>query len=100
MKKFLEAYEEEEAKQQEQKKLHIKHDIKDESIVIVEKSNLFQFSVRSIGNIIRMGTTVLLLCLAAIGLLCIIYPETRHPLEDVAAQIFNQLTQFFKGERL
>lgn len=95
MKKFLEAYEEEAAKQQEQKRLHTKHDIKDENVIVVEKSNMIKFSIRSIGVVIRAGATMVLLCLAAIGLLCLIYPETRLPLQDVIVQIFNQLTQSF-----
>lgn len=95
MKKFLEAYEEEAAKQQEQKRLHTKHDIKDENVIVVEKSNMIKFSIRSIGVVIRAGATMALLCLAAIGLLCLIYPETRQPLQDVIVQIFNQLTQSY-----
>lgn len=95
MKKFMEAYEEETAKQQEQKRLHTKHDIEDENVIVVEKSNMVKFSIKSLGVIIRSGATIILLCLAAIGLLCIIYPETRQPLQDVVVQIFSQLTQYF-----
>lgn len=91
----MEAYEEETAKQQEQKRLHTKHDIEDENVIVVEKSNMVKFSIKSLGVIIRSGATIILLCLAAIGLLCIIYPETRQPLQDVVVQIFSQLTQYF-----
>lgn len=95
MKKFIEAYEEEEAKKQEQKRLHTKHDIEDENVIIVEKSNMVKFSVKSLGVVLRSSATIILLCLAAIGLLCIVYPETRRPFQEVVAQIFNQLTQYF-----
>ncbi len=95
MKRFIEAYEEEEAKKQEQKRLHTKHDIEDEDVIIVEKSNMVKFSVKSLGVVIRSSATMILLCLAAIGLLCIVYPETRHPLQEVVVQIFKQLTQYF-----
>lgn len=95
MKKFLEAYEEETARQQEQQRLHTKHNIEDENVVVVEKSNMVKFSIKSMGAVIRTGATMVLLCLAAIGLLCLVYPETRQPLQAVIVQIFNQLTQYF-----
>jgi hypothetical protein len=96
LKKFVEAYEEEIEQQKEQQRLHSKHDIEDENVIVVEKSNMIKFSVKSICAIIHVGATIVLLTLAAVGLLCIIYPETRGPLQDVVIQIVNQLTQYFK----
>lgn len=95
MKRFMEAIEEEEIRQQEQERLHAKHNIEDENIVIVEKSNMIKFSVKSIASLIRAGATIILLCLAAIGLLCIIYPETRQAFQEVMQQLINQLSCFF-----
>lgn len=95
MKKFLEAYEETARQQEQQRRLHTKHNIEDENVVVVEKSNMVKFSIKSMGVVIRTGATMVLLCLAAIGLLCLIYPETRQPLQAVIVQIFNQLTRYF-----
>ncbi len=95
MKKFLEAYEETARQQEQQRRLHTKHNIEDENVVVVEKSNMVKFSIKSMGVVIRTGATMVLLCLAAIGLLCLVYPETSQPLQAVIVQIFNQLTQYF-----
>ena len=62
MKKFLEAYEEETARQQKQQRLHTKHNIEDDNVVVVEKSNMLKFSVKSLGILLRFSATVILLC--------------------------------------
>lgn len=93
MKRFMEAIEEEEVKHQEQERLHIKHNIEDEHIVVVEKSNMLKFFIKCTGAVLRTMATILLLCLAAVGLLCIIYPETRQALQKIIEQLMNQLIQ-------
>lgn len=94
MKKFMAAYEEAEERKHQQQKLHTKHNIKDDNVIVVEKSNMLKFSVQSIGNVIRITATAVLLCLAAVGLMCIIYPETRHPLQMIIRELVNQLIQY------
>lgn len=94
-KQFLAALEEEEAVQQKQEELHLKHDIRDKEVIVVEKSNMIKFSVRSIVAFVRLCATILLLFLAAVGLLCLIYPETREPLLTIIEQLYQQLIQNF-----
>lgn len=91
----MEAIEEEEEKKQEQERLHAKHNIEDEHIVVVEKSNMLKFSVKSISALLHTVATIILLCLAAIGLLCIIYPDTRQAFQEIIMQLISQLTYYF-----
>lgn len=66
--------------QEEQKSLREKHHIENEDVVVVEKDNMAKFSIRTMGNLIRILATIVILCLAAIGLTAIIYPEAREAL--------------------
>lgn len=95
MKRFMEALEEEEEREKEQERLHVKHKIADENVVVVEKSNMLIFSIKSISAAIRIGATLILLILAATGLLCIVYPETRQALLRVMEQLVGQVNQLF-----
>lgn len=90
-KQFLAAIEEEAVKKQKQEELHAKHNIQDKEVIVVEKSNMIKFSVRSIVALVRLCATILLLFLAAVGLLCLIYPETREPLWDFLLLNYEQL---------
>ena len=94
-KQFLAAIEEEVAEQQKQEELHTKHNFQDKEVIVVEKSNMIKFSVRSIAALVRLCATILLLFLATVGLLCLIYPETRGPLLIIVEQLYKQLVQNF-----
>lgn len=98
MKKFMEALEEKQEFEKKQKKLHEKHSIKDENVVVVEKSNMIKFSLKGIATIIRLTATCIITVLAIIGLTCIIYPETRRPLKIILGQTFNQINAGFELE--
>ncbi len=92
-KQFLAAIEEEVAEQQKQEELHTKHNIQDKEVIVVEKSNMIKFSIQSIVGLVRMLATIILLTLAAVGLLCLLYPETREPLMKVIEETYFQLVQ-------
>ncbi|MGN0496922.1 MAG: hypothetical protein ACI4GW_11905 [Lachnospiraceae bacterium] len=91
MKKFIEAYEEDEAFHKKQNHLHKKHMIEDENIVVVEKNNIIKFSITSMVGLIRFVASVVLVILASIGLLCIIFDETRLPLINLLNDIVTQI---------
>lgn len=63
--------------EEKQSKLRQKNDIPDDSVVVVEKSNMAKFTVKTLAAIIRILALVLLLLLAAVGVICLIYPSTR-----------------------
>lgn len=91
MKKFIEAYEEDEAFHKKQNHLHKKHMIEDENIVVVEKNNIIKFSITSMVGLLRFTASVVLVILASIGLLCIIFEETRLPLINLLNDIVTQI---------
>jgi hypothetical protein len=67
----------------EQARLREKHSIKDEGVVVVEKANTFKFTVKTLLFLVRFAATVVLLTLAAIGLLALIYPMPREAVTSV-----------------
>ena len=59
--------------------------------MIVEKNNMIKFFIRVIGGVIRIAATIIILLLAAIGLLTLLYPEIRVELVAVLQDIYNQI---------
>lgn len=68
---------EEKKKQQEQEALHKKHKIQDDGIVVVEKSNMVKFTVRTMTRLVRLAAVILLFALATVGLFALVYPDIR-----------------------
>lgn len=93
-KQFVEALEEEYKQEEEQKKLHKKHNIENEDVVVVEKSNMLKFSVNTVSSIIRTLSAILLIILATIGLISLVYPATRKQLIMIAQQVIEQLHNY------
>ena len=58
----------ENAKEKEQIRLKKKHQINQENVVVVEKSNTYKFTIKTIIAFIKLIATVTLLILAVIGL--------------------------------
>lgn len=75
------------AQEQEQKRLRKKHHVEEEGLLIVEKDNLVKFLIRCLASVIRIGATIFLFLLAAIGLVSLVYPEVREVLFRVLYQI-------------
>lgn len=87
---FAAAAREELEREAEQKRLHDKHKIKDEHIVVVEKDNTFKFTLRILEQLTRLTATITVLVLAAIGIISLLYPEVRKELIDVLQVIMEQ----------
>ena len=64
-----------------------KHHIIDENVVVVEKSNTLKFIIRILVLFLKTAAWITLIILAAVGILCLIYPETRAALFDVLSGI-------------
>lgn len=77
-------------REEEQKRLHEKHNIADENMLIVEKDNTFKFTVRMAGRLIRFVATVIVLVLATLGIISLLYPEVRMELFRVLMSIYDQ----------
>ena len=88
---LLKEFEEEEAFREKQEKLKAKHDIEDENVVVVEKTNFAKFSVTTLIRLIKLIATILILALAAIGLTALLYPECRMALFSIFNVTANQV---------
>ena len=81
--------------EKQQKELKRKHRIDEKNVIVVEKSNMTKFLIRTIGNVVRISATILILILASIGLTTLLYPQIRNELLIILRQIIEQLVSFF-----
>lgn len=81
--------------EKQQNELKRKHRIEEKNVIVVEKSNMTKFLIRTIGNVVRISATILILVLASIGLTTLLYPQIRNELLIILRQIINQLVSFF-----
>ena len=80
------------AYEKEQEKLKEKYNL-DEDVVVVEKSNAYKFTVTVLINVIKTLATIIILILAAIGL---IYPTTREAVLQVLYSIKDQAVMYLR----
>lgn len=74
---------------QEQEALRDKYGITEEKVVIKETSNTGKFLIRLWVNFVRIICVILLLILAAIGIITLIYPENRQLFIDTLYAAFD-----------
>lgn len=78
--------------QERQEGLKAKYDIDpDKEVVVVEKSNTFKFTVKTVAVIFRLCATIILLILAFVGLVAIVYPAPREQLQLILQMALEQL---------
>ena len=82
--------------EKKQENLKDKYNINDEDkkIVVVEKSNTYKFTVKMLVLLVKTIATILLLFLAAVGLITLIYPESRESFISVIQQVYYQLSLY------
>ena len=80
---------EQDAKSQD--RLHEKYHEEDRKVRIVEKPMVGKFIVRAIGEILRIACWIALIILAAIGLIAILYPQSRTDLMFVLNDVLRQI---------
>lgn len=79
----------------QQNELKRKHGIEEKNVIVVEKSNMTKFLIRTIGNLIRISATIIILILASVGLTTLLYPHIRNEFLTILYQIMNQMISFF-----
>lgn len=89
---FVREVQDEKKREAEQRRLHEKHGIEDDNLVIVEKNNMLKFLIRTAGRIIRFAAAAAVFILAAVGLLSLIYPAVRGELILVLRTILEDTT--------
>lgn len=88
---FMKEVTEQKEFEKEQQKLKSQHNIKDENVVVVEKNNMVKFTINTIFRVLKFIATVLLLCLACIGLAAIIYPVPRAEIISIFFTVVEQI---------
>lgn len=74
-----------------------RHHIEDDRILIVEKSNMVKFLLRSMGRLIRTTAIIMLLALSAIGMASLLYPGPRRELAVIGIEMVHQLRGLLGG---
>lgn len=89
-KKLVETARKEREEQQKQELLRKKYHI-EENVKVVEQDNIYTFTVRLMISLVRTIATIILVILAAIGLLALVYPQPRSDLLTLLNQVSDQL---------
>lgn len=63
-------------------------------VVIVEKSNVYKFTVKMLVMFVKSMATICLLVLASVGIITLIYPESRVAYTNVMSEILQQLSVY------
>ena len=89
--KMAAEFEEQLEKERQQKLLHEKHNIEDENVIVVEKSGTYRLII----SLCKTIAAVAVFCLAAAGLLALIYPEPRNEMISILESAISQVIDFF-----
>jgi len=82
--------------EERQTALKKKHKIRDPNVQVVETNVFLRKLADLAGRLLRIFSTILIFVLAAIGLLCIIYPSTREVFLIICQEMLQQLNSFFQ----
>ena len=85
-------YRQQQEQEKKQNELKSKHLIDDPNVVVVEKSNMAKFTVKTVTTALRTVANILLVLLAIIGILALIYPETRTGLLEIWKDTIDNLS--------
>ena len=89
--KYAKAIKEEIAFNEEQENLHKKHENVPEDTVIIETGNMGKFMLNFIRAFIKTIFAIILIALATVGLLTLIYPETRDAFTVIVTGIVQDI---------
>ena len=85
-------YRQQQEQEKKQNELKSKHHIDDPNVVVVEKNNMAKFTIKTLISVLRTTANILLVLLAIIGVLALIYPETRAGLLEIWKDTVNNLS--------
>lgn len=88
-------FKEEQETEQQQRNLRDKYDVENEDVYVVEKNNTFKFLMRGLWWCIRVLAYIVFIALAAVGIIAIIYPNTRAGLIEAFNGIFSNFLQLW-----
>ena len=61
-----------------QRKLRKKYNVNTEKVLVVEKTNTFKFCIKTISSLVKTLANILLFIFSGVGIICLIYPDTRE----------------------
>jgi len=93
---FVTGYKIEKEEAERQEKLRKNNGIEDENIVVVEKSNMTKFIIKTATAIITKVAQCLIFILAIIGLMTLIYPETRDTFLLIVNNTISEIVKLIK----
>lgn len=79
---------------EEQEALKKKHHITNKNVVVVEKSNMVKFFVKTIRGLIRTGALLAVTILAFTGMIALVYPEPRQEIWSIYAGAVRELISY------
>lgn len=85
---------EENEAQKEQRQLKEKYGMVKDDVVIIEKSNLAKFFIKTLARMIRIVMNILIFFLSVAGLAALIYPVSRMELIRQTWNIYHELVHF------
>lgn len=92
--KFEKALSEKKAYEKKQLELHKKYDNVDEDKVIVEKKNLLVPMLRFTAGFMRCVFSVAVILLCTVGIICLVYPQTRDCFFLLLTDIVNEMREY------
>lgn len=92
---FVQEYKQAQQEKAEQERLRRAHHIQDSSVVVVEKNTSVVSLLRILGRVIQTFAAILLVILAAIGILSLIYPAPRTEMIALFQEIWNHIITLF-----
>ena len=77
--------------EESQQQLKDKYKMTGEKVVIVEKNNFLKYLVKYNVSFVKLVVTIAILILATLGVLTLVYPNSRHELLLVLEDIYAQM---------
>ena len=88
---FVEDIKKEQIFEENQQHLKDKYQMTGEKVVIVEKNNFLKYLVKYSVSFVKLVVTIATLILATLGVLTLVYPNSRHELLFVLEDIYSQM---------
>ncbi|MDK2802690.1 MAG: hypothetical protein KFW09_04860 [Oscillospiraceae bacterium] len=79
-----------------QRKLRKKYNVNTEKVLVVEKTNTFKFCIKTISSLVKTLANILIFIFSGVGIICLIYPDTRDDFVKIIYENISSLNQLFK----
>lgn len=84
---------EEKEYEKKQEKLKNRFGIQGRDVVVVEKTNTFKFTVKTLISLVILARNIILVALALVGILALCYPAPRAEVMVILEQAWNEIVR-------